>query len=42
MVDPTDEAARAALSKRTGFTIEPVVATESAVRRAIARYCDAV
>jgi hypothetical protein len=41
MVDPTNQAARDAVSKRTGFTIEPVIASESAIRSAVARYYDA-
>ncbi len=38
MRDPKDEAALEELEGATGLTIEPVIATESAIRAAIGRY----
>lgn len=38
MVDPTDEAAREQVKRATGFEIEPVIASEKAIRSAIERY----
>lgn len=38
MLDPKDEAAITALKHVTGYNIEPVIATESAIRSALARY----
>lgn len=38
MTDPTDSTSRDALKEHTGFDIEPVIASEGAIRAAIARY----
>jgi type IV pilus assembly protein PilB len=38
MVDPKDEAAFDELRRSTGLSIEPVIATERAIRSAVERY----